>query len=162
MIKANKESIEDFGEDDMPCPCEECGEWFDLNDGVTHPRKGRLVICESCANRIEKDIEREEEIEELLSSISDAEYTIKDARKRLQELGYNQEAKLTPSEPVEQRWISAEERLPVEGNYVLVYTTLYGGYCDLAFYESGSWWEYTDEPMVGVTHWEPLPSPPKI
>ena len=84
---SNKESIEDFGEDDMPCLCEVCNEWFDLNDGCTHPRKDHVIICESCADRIEKEVEREEEIEELQNEIHDAECTIENAKDRLRQLG---------------------------------------------------------------------------
>lgn len=82
---------DDFDEDDMPCPCEVCHEWFDLNDGKEHPRKDNLVICVPCANAIQVEVDREEEIQDLLSQISDAEDTLKECRQRLAELNYNPE-----------------------------------------------------------------------
>jgi hypothetical protein len=78
----------EFDEDAMPCPCEVCHGWFDLEDGVPHPRKESLIICEGCAHDIEKEIEKEEEIEECLSLIEDAKITIKYNNQRLYELGY--------------------------------------------------------------------------
>ena len=87
-----KEFPEDkFGEDAMPCPCEECGEWFDLDDGESHPRNNNVVICADCANRLEKVVEREEEIEDLLSQKSDAEWTVNHCNERLKELNYKPE-----------------------------------------------------------------------
>lgn len=71
---------------DMPCPCEVCGEWFDLNDGKEHPRNENLIICASCSNAIQIEVDREEEIEELRNTIDDAECTIRDAKARLIEL----------------------------------------------------------------------------
>src|SRR5688572_27862609 len=85
-MKSNKQYIDEFGEDDMPCLCEVCHEWFDLYDGLAHPRKENLIICASCSNAIQLEVDREEEIEELQCQISDAEYTIKDARERLVKL----------------------------------------------------------------------------
>ena len=46
------------------------------------------IICQKCGDEEEKEIEREEEIEDLKNQIDDAEITIKDCRSRLSELGY--------------------------------------------------------------------------
>ena len=89
MIKRAYQEEHEFDEDAMPCPCTVCGGWFDLEDGSEHPRKKGHVICEGCAHDIEQEIEKEEEIQECLDLISDAEYTINENKKRLQELGYN-------------------------------------------------------------------------
>lgn len=72
---------------EAPTLCEQCGEWFDLFDGKSSPRKPRTIICEGCADREEKQIEEEEEIQELKDEIADAEDTIKRNTLRLQELG---------------------------------------------------------------------------
>lgn len=87
MGRQNKQSIEDFGEDDMPCQCMVCQGWFDLHDGARHPTKDNLVICADCADGIQAQIDTEEEIHELQEIIADAEYTIKHAKERLNELG---------------------------------------------------------------------------
>lgn len=78
-----------FDEDAMPCVCSVCNGTFDLNDGSNHPRRENEIICEGCADDIEKEIEKEEEIEDLKSQIDDAVITIKDARNQLIELGVN-------------------------------------------------------------------------
>ncbi len=73
---------------DMPCPCQKCGEWFDLNDGRGSQKwYPNTVICEKCAEEEEKEIERDEEITDLRNAISDAEITIRDSVSRLKELG---------------------------------------------------------------------------
>lgn len=70
----------------MPTSCEDCGLIFDLNDGATSPRKDTIIICKACAYSQQAEIDNEDEIEELNNQISDAEYTLKEARKRLAEL----------------------------------------------------------------------------
>ncbi len=72
---------------EMPCPCQRCGEWFDLNDGVGSDKwYPNTVICASCGRLEEKEIEIDEEIEELKEAISDAEFTKKESEERLIEI----------------------------------------------------------------------------
>ena len=71
-------------------------------------------------------------------------------------------------------WISVSDRLPGDnekviicciddiGDYGFPYT--YKDACEMGFYENGQW--YSDNPdyiddIDGVTHWMPLPEPPK-
>jgi hypothetical protein len=47
---------------EMPCPCQHCGEWFDLHDG----RGSKLwypgtVICLECSREEREEIEADEE-----------------------------------------------------------------------------------------------------
>jgi len=72
---------------EMPTPCENCGDIFDLNDGRRSPRKQKIVICEPCAEKEQEEIDREEEITSLREQISDAEHTLTYAKERLRELG---------------------------------------------------------------------------
>jgi peptide subunit release factor 1 (eRF1) len=73
---------------EMPCSCRKCGEWFDLNDGRGSEKWfPNTVICEDCGEEEEKEIEKDEEIDDLKIAISDAEITIKDSIERLKELG---------------------------------------------------------------------------
>jgi len=55
-------------------------------------------------------------------------------------------------------WISVEDRLPEDGRLVLVS----GGVARL---ENGIWYSYTgytrQKIIWNVTHWQPLPEPPK-
>lgn len=82
-----KEEIENE-EMEMPTPCQKCGVWFDLNDGARSDKWfPDTVICEQCGREEESEIEKDEEIEDLKNQISDAEWTIKDSIKRLEELG---------------------------------------------------------------------------
>jgi len=72
---------------EMPTPCEKCGKWFDLNDGLTSNKWfPNIIICERCGNIERAEIERDEEIERLKEEIEDAEYTLKSAKERLAEL----------------------------------------------------------------------------
>lgn len=73
---------------EMPTPCQKCGKWFDLNDGTGSTKWfPNTVICQKCGDEEEKEVERDEEIEDLKNQIDDAEITIKDCRSRLSELG---------------------------------------------------------------------------
>jgi hypothetical protein len=73
---------------EMPCQCEKCKGWFDLNDGYGSEKWfPNTVICEDCYREEEKEIERDEEIEELKNNLSDAEWTVNDCKRRLKELG---------------------------------------------------------------------------
>ena len=61
-----------------------------------------------------------------------------------------------------QEWISVDDRLPEKYAMVLIYDgdsvepSLFFG--DLGFYEAD---KYEANPFCGVTHWMPLPMPPK-
>lgn len=61
-------------------------------------------------------------------------------------------------------WISVKERLPESGTRVLVmridHVTKKPFY-DLLWFANGKWWirHFTDD--YAVTHWMPLPEPPK-
>ena len=59
-------------------------------------------------------------------------------------------------------WISVEDELPNEYNWVVCYLTI-DGEMSVARYVNGHWW--TDigkaiDPLI-ITHWMPLPAPPK-
>jgi peptide subunit release factor 1 (eRF1) len=82
------EDIELAEEMEMPCLCQHCGKWFDLNDGHGSEKwYPNTVICPTCGREEEAEIERDEEISELKDQIHDAVYTIEDDRRRLKELG---------------------------------------------------------------------------
>ena len=62
-------------------------------------------------------------------------------------------------------WIKVEDRLPGKGTWsgdrVLVYTE--EGYTHTGFYEgeeAGEWWDKFNDSGL-ITHWMPLPDPPK-
>lgn len=72
---------------EMPTPCQCCGDIFDLNDGIGSEKwYPGTVICETCARIEEKEIEIDDEIENCKNNLSDAEWTIKDETKNLEEL----------------------------------------------------------------------------
>ena len=72
--------------------------------------------------------------------------------------------KLMEDAPAVQQWIPVSERLPEERKAVLAFSTCYG-FCDMI--EAAMWtgyrWEvtWTKEEYYSVTHWMPLPEPPK-
>ena len=65
------------------------------------------------------------------------------------------------------RWISVEERLPNKYEEVLICTDEYGkslmGFATTAIWEGNIWLEAwtKKETIWAVTHWRPLPEPPK-
>lgn len=62
----------------------------------------------------------------------------------------------------EARWIPVTEQYPEERKAVLVYQRMYKNtYC--AFLEGMDWWIYGGygTKAFGITHWKPLPEPPK-
>ncbi|EKF8821434.1 DUF551 domain-containing protein [Cronobacter sakazakii] len=57
-------------------------------------------------------------------------------------------------------WIKCSERMPVDGNGVLVWSETGSGYAVEAYLD-GEWYRtLTDEPEYNVTHWMPLPAAP--
>lgn len=83
-----------YEELDMPVSCVHCKEIFDLNDGYGSEKwysDQQIVICPNCYEEERKEIERDEEIEDCLEIISNAEYDIKDAKERLKAVNYNPE-----------------------------------------------------------------------
>ena len=61
------------------------------------------------------------------------------------------------------RWISVEERLPEDGIDVIVYTDRCGGNVEYAYYRHDicAWFKDCILLIYNVTHWMPLPAPPK-
>ena len=67
---------------------------------------------------------------------------------------------LTPEEVQQMRWIPVEERLPKPQENPVIACD-YTGVC-LAWYSPTMGWQYrTGLSGVDITHWMPLPSPPK-
>lgn len=70
---------------EMPTPCQHCGVIFDLHDGTAselwYPN---TIICESCGNIEEDEIEMLDEISDHNSNIEDAEWTIQNAHKEIE------------------------------------------------------------------------------
>lgn len=82
-----KNEFEDFDEDSMPCPCQKCGEWFDQPDGYGSEKWfPNTIICQECYSDEEKEIELDDEIDELKMAIDDARYTLKHSQERLDEI----------------------------------------------------------------------------
>lgn len=66
------------------------------------------------------------------------------------------------------RWVPVTERLPERGQAILFYVGAYseihsGTWQDASFLEHDGYssWPAHDDPRYGVTHWMPLPEPPK-
>ena len=63
-----------------------------------------------------------------------------------------------------QEWVSVDDRLPKPSKRVLIYSR--HGFCESAFYIGvpGEWrvaWNHEMLDADSVTHWMPLPEPPK-
>jgi|SRR5882762_2759228 len=69
--------MENFEEMEMPVPCQKCGEWFDLNDGYGSKKWfPNIVICASCFDDEQKELDLEDEIYNLKNEISELEDAI--------------------------------------------------------------------------------------
>lgn len=131
------------------CHCDEClfKDYIEEHDGWTDytPCETRMVLAAADA------------IEELSMKLHGDEAAIAGMKREIERMVVNG----TP------RWIPVTERLPEDAYPVLV---TYLGYNDklprsdmVAMYEEGDWYWYDDESKckVIVTHWMPLPEPPK-
>lgn len=76
----------------------------------------------------------------------------------------NEEDHLIANGVTVQEWISVKDRLPEEGQWVLVYYgNFYGCIMNVFEYTDGIWrdaYRNSEEPGF-ITHWMPLPEPPK-
>ena len=79
---------------EMPCICQYCNDIFDLHDGQRSEKWNTgTVICETCAQEEETEIELDEEIEDLEIELEEAKDAVDEAtqdiyriQKRLNEL----------------------------------------------------------------------------
>lgn len=79
--------LDDEDDMEMPCPCQKCGEWFDLNDGFGSRKWYRgTVICKSCHNDEVDEIEADEEEEDLIDNIENG-VNVRDSKAKLKQMG---------------------------------------------------------------------------
>lgn len=71
---------------EAPCMCR-CGNWFDLDDGCSDLDNSKTLICQECSDAQEAEAEKQEDIDDLKSSLEDAEWTVKDCKEQLKKLG---------------------------------------------------------------------------
>ena len=84
-----------YEEMEMPTPCQRCGNWFDLNDGYRSDKwYPNTVICKTCHEEEEKEIEMDEEIQDLKNQYADALFTIKECKRQLKEFGLTEVQKV--------------------------------------------------------------------
>lgn len=58
------------------------------------------------------------------------------------------------------RWVRCKDEMPKDGDWVLIWAKAYTVTIQ-AFHESGAWIDDRFEKYTDVTHWMPLPEPPK-
>lgn len=81
-------------------------------------------------------------------------------RDRLHRLAAYEDTGFTPEEVQQMRWIPVEERLPKPQENPVIACD-YTGVCS-AWYSPTMGWQYrTGLSGVDITHWMPLPQPPK-
>ena len=56
-------------------------------------------------------------------------------------------------------WISVDDEMPKDGQYVATINTV--GVKDVRHYSSGKWYSNFGNEYGDITHWLPLPQPPK-
>lgn len=72
---------------EMPCPCQKCGDWFDLHDGRGSQKWfPNTVICESCASKEDDEVERDDRIQDIDTEIADLEYDLENIPGQIAEL----------------------------------------------------------------------------
>ena len=73
---------------EMPTPCQQCGEIFELHDGNTsHKWFPNTIICEDCGFKEDEEIEKDNKIDELKERIDSLVDEIDGCRMELIELG---------------------------------------------------------------------------
>lgn len=72
---------------EMPCPCQSCGEWFDLNDGFGSRKwYPGTVICKSCHDHEVSEVE-DDYIEEGLLDLIEAGINVRASKAELKSMG---------------------------------------------------------------------------
>jgi hypothetical protein len=59
------------------------------------------------------------------------------------------------------KWISVDERLPEYSSDVLFFSAEIGS-VEAGFFDGAYFGDAVGEPVMDVTHWQPLPDPPKV
>jgi hypothetical protein len=59
------------------------------------------------------------------------------------------------------KWISVDERLPEHSSDVLFFSAEIGS-VEAGFFDGAYFGDAVSEPVMDVTHWQPLPEPPKV
>lgn len=115
----------------------------------------------------EELVKRLRELPHLLSLFHNQEDVVYQAVDAIEELEEKVQVYAETLYAYEHPWISVTERLPEDTHPVLV---TYLGYNDklpksdmVAMCDDGDWYWYDDESKckVAITHWMPLPQPPK-
>ena len=88
----------------------------------------------------------------------DAADAIEELSKRVDESIPKDDAEIIIAEVAKPRWIPVTERLPERNNSYLVY--VYGEATEMNYWH-GKWHRLRDDYTKAVTHWMPLPEPPK-
>lgn len=63
--------------------------------------------------------------------------------------------------PIVNEWISVKDRLPEETRYVLAWKAETEAFAFAMYFAEIGVWTDPGENVIGVSHWMPLPEPPK-
>jgi hypothetical protein len=111
--------------------------------------------------------EAEAKIQELQDQVADVSKVMPDTCEHILDMGKMVDVNSCSSKGILNNWISVKDRLPRALELVLYFHELHGpsiGYYDPACPKPGYQWiseEWGDNKTGRITHWMPLPEPPK-
>lgn len=101
---------------EMPCPCEHCGNWFDLHDGYASEKwyqERNLVICEKCHEEEESEIEDDDYWYDVNIELSNALYGLDKKEGTWDKLEKNNQALIIDIVSKAKRTFTAEQVLAI-------------------------------------------------
>jgi lysyl-tRNA synthetase class I len=97
---------------EIPTPCQHCGGIFDLNDGTASEKwYPNTIICEACGRLEEAEIEKDDEISEIVEQLDNAYYDVQSGLNTLKDMKFFEDMSDFDREQTIMKWRAANAKI---------------------------------------------------